>query len=82
MTTTNQTAPRTQTAPTTPEITAEMVEVFDWISASRITLYFAHGPDGHTHLVKRLTREAALRDGLAYFLETRELDASGRWVHV
>lgn len=78
MTTTNA----ARSAKPTPEITAEMVEVFDWLSASRITLYFAHGPDGHTHLVKRLTREAALRDGLAYFLETRQLDASGRWVHV
>lgn len=65
----------------TPTITAERREVHDWFSATRITVWFAHGPDGHTYLLKRLTEEAALRDGLTYFLETRTFDTTiGRWV--
>lgn len=73
MTTTNATDPA-------PTITAELIEVFDWFAACRVKFYVAHGPDGHVWLLKRSTKEAALRDGLAYFLETRERDASGRWV--
>jgi len=46
----------------------------------RIPMYVADGPDGHVWLLKRTTEDAALRDGLAYFLATRELDGSGRWV--
>lgn len=45
----------------------------------RATMYVAHGPDGHTWLLKRTTSDAALRDGLAYFLATRTL-VSGKWV--
>lgn len=63
-----------------PTITAEQIEVTNPITRERTTMYVAHGPDGHTWLLKRLTEEAALRDGIAYFLKTRELDAIGRWV--
>jgi hypothetical protein len=45
-----------------------------------VPMYVADGPDGHVWLLKRLTEDAALRDGLAYFLAYYELDASGRWV--
>lgn len=43
------------------------------------TAYFADGPEGHKQLLVRFTPEAAVRDGLAYFFETREL-ANGHWV--
>ena len=65
---------------TQPEITVEPIEVTNPITRERTPMYVAHGPDGHTWMLKRLTKESALRDGLAYFLETRELDAGGRWV--
>lgn len=63
-----------------PVITVEPIEVVDAFTRARTPMYVAHGPDGHTWMLKRFTKEAALHDGLAYFLETRELDASGRWV--
>lgn len=43
-------------------------------------MFVTHGPDGHAWLLKRTTEETALRDGLAYFLATRDLDVAGRWV--
>lgn len=67
---------------TNPEIT--VAEITDrgipGVRQGLGTLYVAHGPDGHTWLLKRGTEAAAHRDGLAYFLATRELDAAGRWV--
>ena len=42
-------------------------------------MFVAHGPDGHAWLLKRMTEDAAIRDGLAYFLATRAL-VGGRWV--
>jgi hypothetical protein len=44
----------------------------------RMTMFVAHGADGHTWLLKRTTAEAAARDGLAYFLKTR-VQHEGRW---
>lgn len=70
----------TAAAPHAPAMTIEPIEVVDPLTRARTPMFVAHGPDGHVWLLKRLTREAALRDGLAYFLETCELDASGRWV--
>ncbi len=42
-------------------------------------MYFAHGPDGQRYLLSRLTEDAALVDGHAYFLRTRRLSADGTW---
>lgn len=64
----------------TPTMTAELIDVVDPFTRARTPMWVAHGPDGHTWQLKRFTKEAALRDGLAYFRETCELDASGRWV--
>jgi hypothetical protein len=49
------------------------------VDSPRETIFVAHGPDGHSWLLKRLTRVAAEKDGLAYFLATRVL-RDGRWV--
>ena len=62
-----------------PEITVEPILVVDPLTRDRMPMYVAHGLDGHRWLLKRLTEEAALRDGLAYFLSYYELDACGRW---
>lgn len=42
--------------------------------------YVADGPDGHVGLISRISEEAARRDGLAYFLQTRKVGEDGRWV--
>lgn len=65
---------------TTPTMTARRIQDTSGWNPSGLTLYVADGPDGHTWLLKRTTEADALRDGLAYFMATRKLDASGRWV--
>lgn len=61
-----------------PVITVQQVEDGAALRP-RETIFVAHGPDGHGWLLKRLTPEAAARDGLAYFLATRVL-RDGHWV--
>ena len=71
------------TTNTEPKMTARLILDSSGCALSGhrpVPMYVADGPDGHTWLLKRTTEEAALRDGLAYFLATRELDANGRWV--
>ena len=59
--------------------TAHLIETQE-VNTSDGVMYVAHGPDGHVWLIKRTTREAALRDGEAYFLATRIKGEDGRWV--
>lgn len=63
----------------TPTITARAVEARDPLSGARHQWFVADGPDGHAWLLKRTTEEAALVDGLAYFLATRTWD-NCKWV--
>lgn len=62
-----------------PEIRVQEIVVTHPIDKTRTLMWVAHGPDGHDWLLKRLTKEAAERDGLAYFLETREIGPDGHW---
>ncbi len=61
-------------------VTVELVTSLNPLTRIRATLWVAHGPDGHHWLLARTTQRDAMQDGLAYFLATRSLDASGRWV--
>jgi len=48
---------------------------------SGLVIYVADGPDGHLSLLARGSEAEAVRDGLEYFLRTREYStASKRWV--
>jgi hypothetical protein len=64
----------------TPEMSVEPIVVRDPLTGSRTPMFVCHGPDGHEWLLKRLSAEAAMADGVAYFMATRTIDASGRWV--
>lgn len=66
---------------TEPPVTVEPIVVRDPLTGSRTPMFVCHGPDGHKWLLKRLSAEAAMADGLAYFMATRTIDASGRWRH-
>lgn len=60
------------------EATAPQIDV-EQINTREGVMFIAHGPDGHRWLIKRLTREAAAADGLAYFLAGYCRDDRGRW---
>jgi hypothetical protein len=62
---------------TTPE--APTISVRRAMTHEGVPCYIASGPDGHADLVARGTEADARRDGLAYFLATREWDGT-RWV--
>lgn len=56
-----------------------VVEARQLVTADRRIIWMADGPDGHSSLLSRGSKEQAERDGLEYFLRTRER-RGGEWV--
>lgn len=69
------------THPAAPKMTARLVARLVHVvrGRNRAPMYVVDGPDGHGALLMRTTEDAALGDGLAYFLATRTLGVDGRW---